>query len=68
MSRQSKYKYTYYESNLLRIIEVTRKFSSRYTRSKVRKIYEHSNLSYIIDELLKISPTAILSVAIKPPL
>ncbi len=45
-------KYTYYESNLLRIIEVTRKFSSRYTRSKVRKIYEHSNLSYIIDELL----------------
>lgn len=42
----------WYYDNLLRIIEVTRKFSSRYTRSKVKKIYQDSNLSYIIDEVL----------------
>ena len=44
----------WYEENLLRIIEVTKKFSSRYTRSKVRKTYKVYNekLSYIIDELL----------------
>ena len=42
----------WYYDNLLRIIEVTKKFSSRYTRSKVRKVYQDDNLSYIIDELL----------------
>lgn len=42
----------WYRENLLRIIEVAKKFSSRYTRSKVRKIYIHSKLSYIIDEVL----------------
>lgn len=41
----------WYETNLLRIIEVAKKISSRYTRSKVRKTYK-SSLSYIIDELL----------------
>ena len=33
------------------IIEVTKKFSSRYTRSKVRKLYDE-NFGYILDELL----------------
>ena len=42
----------WYYDNLLRIIEITKKFSSRYTRSKVRKVYENNNLSYIVDELL----------------
>ena len=42
----------WYCDNLLRIIEITKKFSSRYTRSKVRKVYENDNLSYIVDELL----------------
>lgn len=42
----------WYRENLLRIIEVAKKFSSRYTRSKVRKIYIDSKLSYIIDEVL----------------
>ena len=42
----------WYYDNLLRIIEVTKKFSSRYTRSKVRKVYQDDNLSYIVDELL----------------
>lgn len=41
----------WYRLTLLRIIEVTKKFSSRYTRSKVRKQYDE-NLSYILDELL----------------
>lgn len=41
----------WYTSNILRIIEVTKKFSSRYTRSKVRKLY-NENWSYILDELL----------------
>lgn len=41
----------WYESNLIRIIEVAKKFSSRYTRSKVRKLYDE-NLGYILDELL----------------
>lgn len=41
----------WYRLTLLRIIEVTKKFSSRYTRSKVRKLYDES-LSYILDELL----------------
>lgn len=41
----------WYEQNLLRIIEVAKKFSSRYTRSKVRKLYDE-NLGYILDELL----------------
>lgn len=41
----------WYRVNLLRIIELTKKFSSRYTRSKVRKLYDE-NLSYIMDELL----------------
>lgn len=41
----------WYETNILRIIEVAKKISSRYTRSKVRKTYK-SSLSYIIDELL----------------
>lgn len=43
--------YDWYRENLLRIIEITKKFSSRYTRSKVRKLYDE-NLSYIMDELL----------------
>ena len=42
----------WYRENLLRIIEVAKKFSSRYTRSKVRKVYSDSKLSYIIDEVL----------------
>ncbi len=42
---------TWYTSNILRIIEVTKKFSSRYTRSKVRKLY-NENWGYILDELL----------------
>lgn len=44
----------WYEEKLLQIIEVARKFSSRYTRSKVRKTYKSYNekLSYILDELL----------------
>ena len=37
----------WYRLTLLRIIEVTKKFSSRYTRSKVRKQYDE-NLSYIL--------------------
>lgn len=41
----------WYRLTLLKIIEVTKKFSSRYTRSKVRKLYDE-NLSYILDELL----------------
>lgn len=41
----------WYETNLLRIIEVTKRFSSRYTKSKVRKLFD-PNLSYILDELL----------------
>lgn len=41
----------WYTSNILRIIEVTKKFSSRYTRSKVRKLY-NENWGYILDELL----------------
>lgn len=41
----------WYTSNILRIIEVARKFSSRYTRSKVRKLY-NENWGYILDELL----------------
>lgn len=41
----------WYQQNLLRIIKVTKKFSSRYTRSKVRKLYDE-NFAYIIDELL----------------
>lgn len=44
-------KYSWYETNILRIIEVAKKISSRYTRSKVRKTYK-SSLSYTIDELL----------------
>ena len=42
---------TWYTSNILRIIEVTKKISSRYTRSKVRKLY-NDNWGYILDELL----------------
>lgn len=42
---------TWYKNILFEIIEVTKKISSRYTRSKVRKLYD-SNLSYVIDELL----------------
>lgn len=42
----------WYYDNLLRIIEVAKKFSSRYTRSKVRKVYQDSNLGYVVDELL----------------
>lgn len=47
-------KNVWYEKNLLRIIEVTKTFSSRYTRSRVRKICNQYNekLSYILDELL----------------
>lgn len=41
----------WYKENLLMIIEVTKKFSSRYTRSKVRKLYDE-NFGYILDELL----------------
>lgn len=41
----------WYEENLLRIIEVAKKVSSRYTQSRIRKSYDPS-LSYIIDELL----------------
>lgn len=41
----------WYQSTLLEVIEVAKKFSSRYTRSKVRKLYDE-NLSYILDELL----------------
>lgn len=41
----------WYYDNLLRIIEVAKKVSSRYTQSKVRKAYDF-NLSYILDELL----------------
>ena len=39
------------KATLYEIIEVTKKISSRYTRSKVRKQYDE-NLSYILDELL----------------
>ncbi len=44
----------WYEEKLFQIIEVAKKFSSRYTRSKVRKTYKAYNekLSYILDELL----------------
>lgn len=42
---------TWYKENLLMIIELTKKFSSRYTRSKVRKLYDE-NFGYILDELL----------------
>ena len=41
----------WYKEKLLMIIEVTKKFSSRYTRSKVRKLYDE-NFGYILDELL----------------
>jgi len=41
----------WYEENLLRIIEVTKKVASRYTQSKVRKSSD-SRLNYILDELL----------------
>lgn len=49
--QNEKDKDNWYRLTLLRIIEVTKKFSSRYTRSKVRKLYDE-NLSYILDELL----------------
>lgn len=41
----------WYKEKLFLIIEVAKKISSRYTRSKVRKQY-NENLSYILDELL----------------
>ena len=50
--KQVENKDKWFYDNLLRIIEVTKKFSSKYTRSKVRKIYQDDNLSYIVDELL----------------
>ena len=43
---------SWYYDNLLKIIEVAKKFSSRYTRSKARKTYQNSNLGYVVDELL----------------